>query len=64
MQSVEVGRRGQILLCSAHGTKTAYIEGSDVEVRSSKESSITVICNLGYLEILFIKLGKIGKRQE
>ena len=42
----------------------AYTEGSDAEVRSSKESRMTVICDLRHLEILFTKLGKIGKRQE
>ena len=41
----------------------AYTEGSDAEVRSSKESRMTVICDLCHLEILFTKLGKIGKRQ-
>ena len=55
---------GQIPLCSACGTKTAYTEGSDAEVRISKESRMTVICDLRHLEILFTKLGKIGKRQE
>ena len=60
---MEVGRRGQLPLCSARGTEMAYTEGSDAEVRSSKESRMTVICDLCHLEILFTNLGKIGKRQ-
>lgn len=61
---MEVEIHGQIPLCSACGTKMAYTEGSDAEVRISKESRMTVICDLRHLEILFTKLGKIGKRQE
>lgn len=37
VQSVEVGRSGQIPLCSGCGTSRAYTEGSDVRVRRSQE---------------------------
>ena len=52
-------------LCFGHAASRAYPEGSDVGVRGTVRSRMALICDMGYLEILFTELGKTwrGKRQ-